>query len=88
MLEARVLDADRRVRHGRQADERSDLDVVGADAVRGAAEALRALDGHVVGADAVDARTERDEEVREVLHVRLARRVAKDRVGRSPRRRP
>jgi hypothetical protein len=87
VLDASALDADRRARDRREADERADLDVVGADRVRGPVERRAAVHGHGVGADPVDPRAERDEEVGEVLHVRLARGVAEDRWC-PPRRRP
>jgi hypothetical protein len=48
------------------------------DAVRGAAERRAAVDGELVGADPLDLRSQRHEEVREVLHVRLAGCVAQD----------
>ena len=79
MLDAGVGDADLGPRHGGESDERSDLDVIRADAVRRAAERASAVDRELVRADAVDLRAERDEEVAEVLDVRLAGGVAKDR---------
>ncbi len=79
MLDAGVLDAQFGVRDRGEADERADLDVVGADPVRGGAEVLRAGDRQAVGADAVHLGADRGEEPGQVLHVRLARRVAEDR---------
>ena len=85
MLDAGVGDADLRAGDGGEADERSDLDVIGTDAVRGAAERPSAVDRELVRADAVDLGAERDEEMTEILDVRLARRVAKNRSCPSPR---
>ncbi len=81
VLDARVLDRELRFRHRGEADERADLDVVGPDAVGAAAQRRAAVDGHRVGADALDAGAERDEEVGEILHVRLGGGVAQH--GRS-----
>src|SRR5688500_3055318 len=69
VFDAGALDAQLRAGDGGEADEGADLDVVRADAVRGAAQRAAALDGEGVGADAVDARAEGTEEVREVLDV-------------------
>src|SRR3954468_4629952 len=84
MLETGVGDADLGFRDGSKSDERTDLDVVGADAMRGAPERAAAFDRELVGPDAIDLGAERNEEMAEVLNVRLARRVAQHR--RSPRR--
>ena len=65
-------------------DERADFDVIGSDPVRRAAELASAVDRELVRADAVDLGAERDEEMTEILHVRLARRVAEN--GRPARR--
>ena len=87
MLDAGVGDADLGARDGGEADERADFDVIGPDAMRRAAERAAAVDRELVRADAVDLRAERDEEMAEVLDVRLAGGVAKDRRARAPRRR-
>ena len=81
MLDAGVGDANLRARHRGEADERSDFDVIGPDPMRRAAKLAPAIDRDLVRADAIDLGAERDEEMTEVLHVRLARGVAKD--GRS-----
>src|SRR5439155_5609295 len=70
-----VFDGDLAAGHRREADEAADLDVLGPDSVAAAVEPLDAFDPDRVRADALDARAERDEEIAEVLHVRLARRV-------------
>jgi hypothetical protein len=49
----------------------------------GAAERRAAVDGELVRADPLDLRPECDQEVRQILHVRLAGRVAQD--GRAAR---
>src|SRR5690606_25135656 len=54
ILAADVLDRDRAVGHGRQSDERRDLDVIGTDRHRRATEWLAALDLVGVRPDAVD----------------------------------
>ena len=82
MLDAGVGDANVRRRHRGQADERADLDVIGPDAMRRAAELAAAVDRDLVRADAVDLGAERDEEMTEILHVRLARGVAEHRGSR------
>ena len=79
VLDAGRLDADLRSRDGGESDERPDLDVIRPDAVRAATDRLPAVDGDGVRADPIDLRAERAEEMREVLHVRLAGGVAKDR---------
>ena len=76
MLDAGAHDAELGARDCGESDERSDLDVIRTDAVRGAMQRLRAVDGERVRADPLDAGAHRDEESREILHVRLARRVA------------
>ena len=75
ILRLDVLDHQLTARDGGEANERGDLDVVGADAMPRAAEAGAAVDAEDVRANAVDLRTHRDEKAAEVLHVRLARRV-------------
>ena len=60
MLDAGVGDADLRPGDRRQPDERADFDVIGTDAMRGAAEWPTTVDRELVGADAVDLRAERD----------------------------
>ena len=76
-----VLDREVTSRRGRERRERCDLDVLGADPMRRAAQRLDALDAKHVRADPVDARAERDEEPAEVLDMRLAGRVPDDRVA-------
>ncbi len=56
--------------------ERADLDVVGGDRVRAAAQGRGAVDGHHVRADPVDRGAHRDEHPRQVLDVRLGGGVA------------
>jgi hypothetical protein len=60
----------------REPDERGDLDVVGADAPLASAQRVDAVDAKDVRLDPFDVRAERDEEAAQVLHVRLAGRVA------------
>ena len=76
MLHAGAGDARGRVRHRGKADQRADLDVIGPDTRRSPNAALRAVHDHRVGADAVDARPERDEEMGEILHMRFGRGIA------------
>src|SRR4051794_16128360 len=78
MLDTRVSDANLRTGRSRETDEPAHLDVVGADAVRGAAKLTSAVDRELVRPDAVDLGAQGDEEVAEILNVRLASRVAKD----------
>src|SRR4051794_24125268 len=79
MLDAGRLDADLGARDGGEPDERSDFDVVRADAVRTATDWLTAMNGDRVGADALDLRAERVQEMREVLDVRLGGGITQDR---------
>ena len=79
MLDAGVGDANLRARDRRQADERPDLDVIGPDAMRRAAERAAALHRQLVRPGALDLCAERDEEMAEILDVRLARGIAKNR---------
>ena len=76
MLDAGRDDAELGLRDRRESDERADLDVIGADAVRRAVKRPGAVDGDRVRADPLDRRAHRDEKLGEVLHVRLARGVA------------
>ena len=72
-----VLDDDVAVGRGGRDHVRARLDVVGGDVVRGAVQqAAAALDDDQLGADPGDVRAHADEAAREVVHVRLARRVA------------
>ena len=80
VIRRRALDRDVGARHSGEADEARHLDVLGADAVRAAAERLDAANAEDVRADAVDLGAERHEEAAEVLHVRLARGVPKHRL--------
>ena len=84
----RVADAQLAAGHARERHERADLDVVGADRVIAAVQLGGAVDGQHVGADALDAGAHLHEHPREVLDVRLARRVADDRHARACARRP
>ena len=76
MFDAGARDAERRTRHRGKADQRTDLDMVGADRIAGAAERRRPMHDHGVGAYAFDAGAERDQEMGEILHVRLGGDVA------------
>ena len=76
MLDAGPRDAQRRTRHRGEPDQRADLDMVGLDRIAGGAERRRSVHDHGVGADALDAGAERDQEMREVLHMRLGGGVA------------
>ena len=76
MLDAGAGDAQRRACHGGKADQRADLDVVGLDSVGGLSQRRRPMHDHGVGADALDLRAERHEEIGEVLHMGLGGRVA------------
>ena len=76
MLDAGLRDAQRRARHRGEPDQGADLDMVGLDRIAGAAERRRAVHDDGVGADALDLRAERDQEMREVLHMRLGGGVA------------
>ena len=72
VLERGVLDHELAARDGGQADERADLDVVGADPCwqprsRSAPSIVKD-----VRADALDLRAHRDQQAAQVLHVRLA----------------
>ena len=59
----------------------ADLDVLGPDAIRAAAQPVDALDAQDVRADALDLGAERDEEPAEILDMRLARGMADDRLA-------
>ena len=76
-----VLDREVAPRDGGERGEARDLDVLGADAIRAAAEPVDAFDAEDVRADALDPRAEGVEEAAEVLDVRLAGRMADDRVA-------
>src|SRR6476659_6128886 len=75
-----VLDRHVAAGRGRERREARDLDVLRPDPVLAAVELGHASDPHDVGADALDLRAERDEEVAEILDVRLAGGVADDRL--------
>src|SRR5215207_9421111 len=79
MLDTCGLDTDLRARDGRESDERTDLDVIGPDAMRATPDRPTAVNGDRIGSDPIDLRAEGAEEMREVLDVRLAGRVAQDR---------
>ncbi len=76
MVDAGAHDAQRRAGHRRKPDQRTHLDVVGLDRIAGLAQRGLPVHHHGVGADALDARPERDQEMREILHMRLGRGVA------------
>ena len=76
MLDAGLRDAQRRARHGGEPDQGANLDMVGLDRIAGAAERRRAVHDDGVGADAFDLRAERDQEMREILHMGLGGGVA------------
>jgi hypothetical protein len=71
MLDPGVLDSKSGARHGGETDERSDLDVIGANGVRRAMQHSAALHRQLVRSDPVDLRPERNKEMREILHMRL-----------------
>src|SRR6185437_12202351 len=79
MLHACSHDAKLGARDRREPDERADLDVIRTDAMSGAVQRLRTVYRDGVCSDPFDRGAERHEEVREILHVRLARRVAERR---------
>src|SRR5437867_3970605 len=74
VLDTGILDPQLRPCHCREADERADFDVIGADGVRDRfrAEWTSTVDRHVVGADAVNLGTQGDEKVGEILDVGFA----------------
>ena len=72
------LDGDRRIGDGREADEGTDLDVVGADGELGPGERSPSFDGQDIGADALNLGAHLHEQIGEVLDVGLARRIAQD----------
>ena len=76
MLDAGARDAQRRARHRGEPDQRTDLDMIGPDRIARRAQRRRAVHDHGVGADALDPRAERDQEMREVLHMRFGGDVA------------
>src|SRR6202043_3566101 len=76
MLDPGARDAQGRTRPRGEPDQRADLDVVGPDRIADRAERGRAGHDHGVGADALDPGPERDQEMREVLHMRLGGDVA------------
>ena len=82
VLRVGAFDRDVAARDRGHADEAADLDVIGADRPRAAVQLLDAVDAQDVRLDAVDLRAEGDEEPAQVLHVRLARRVAEDGLAR------
>jgi len=66
-----VDDGDLGPGHRRQTDQRADLDMIGADAMRATAQRRAAMDRHRVGADPLDPRAHGNQEQRQILHVRL-----------------
>src|SRR2546430_2764817 len=76
VIAAYAVDRQRTARHGREPDERSDLDMIGTDRMRRRFQRAAALDREGVGADAVYACAHGDEKPRQILHVRLRRGVA------------
>ena len=83
-----VLDAQLAAGHARERHEAADLDVVGRDVVLAAVQALGAVDGHQVRADALDVGAHLHEHAREVLDVGLAGGVADHGRARASARRP
>src|SRR5437867_3738405 len=63
MFDAGIGDAQLRTRHGGNADERSDFNVIRADAMRGSDERASTFDRQLVRADAFDLGAERNQEV-------------------------
>src|SRR5882672_2456098 len=84
VVAAHAVDRNRTAGDRGQSDERADLDVIGTDGVRRSRERRSALDRECVAADAVDGGAERNEKPREVLDVRLRRRVAQHRGAGRP----
>ena len=76
MLDASIFDGQLGARDSGQPDQRRHFNVIRADAEARAAELAAALDSHGVGADAGDLRTQSDEELGEILHVRFGCSVA------------
>ena len=76
---AGVGDSQGRMSHRGEADERADLDVVRTDAMRAAVECAAPVHGEDVRTDPLDPRPHGDEHPTEVLHMRFARGVMKDR---------
>ena len=68
---AGALDQQRRARHGRQGDERADLEIVGADVEAGARQGGLALDDQGVGANALDGGPHGHQQPADILDVRL-----------------
>ncbi len=75
------VDDDLAARRGSEPDERRNLDVIRTDAEVAASELRLARDVEDVRADALDLRADRHEEAAEILDVRLAGRVAEDRLS-------
>ena len=73
-----VLDDDLALGDRAEPDEARDLDVIGADAPVAAPQTLDAAHPQDVRADALDIRSQRDQETAEILDVRLAGRVRDD----------
>ncbi len=78
MLNARFANGDLRSGDCRKADQRADLDMVRADPVGRTLQRQAAVNDHGVGADALDARAHGDQEMREILYMRLGGAVAQD----------
>src|SRR5450759_823481 len=80
MLDAGVFDSQLRLGYRGEPNKGADLDVIGTDGVcnRLGSERPAAMNGHRVGADALDLRSQRAEKMRQVLDVGLARGVAKN----------
>ena len=76
-----VLDREIASRDRGEHGEARDLDVLGPDAIRAAAEPVDALDPENVRADSLDLGAEADEEAAEVLDMGLAGSVADDRLA-------
>ena len=76
MLERRPFDRDVATGHRREADERTRLDVVGADRILRTVQRLHAFDFEDVGPDTLDSRTHQVQQMTEILDVGLRRRIA------------
>ena len=79
IIGAHAVDRDGAVRHGREPEERADLDVVGADREGRRTERRAPLDRERIAADPVDPAAQADQIASQILHVRLAGGIAEDR---------
>ena len=76
MLDTGARDPKRRTRHRGEPDQRADLDVIRLNGVTRTAQRCRPVYDDGVGADTLDLGAERDQEMREVLHMRLGGGIA------------